>query len=340
MPQDILIVEDVEPTLKILGLSVKLQLNIEPFLANDPIKAFNILQQYPIKVLVTDQFMPHMTGTELVSKMRKELNLNIPCILLTGNKNQMDIVEAANLRFFQFIDKDNTQAQLYDAIRHALQYYDSQILGSSGMSVNILISERKSLLKLNPVVRWKISRILSIAQSITKDDSWETFYIAEKGVARKERKSFTRNVKATFEHTVDETSGFKLELGLGKIIPQLQSSIAKYENEKKITTKVIYEEAVTINVEHEVEIKEITGEPNKEDEVLCSREYQAAPIYTRVNCLVEAECTFCQIPHRFAICIDLLTDYLSLRQIEHFQGGIKRIDYTGIINGGYLPNKG
>ena len=109
MPQDILIVDDVKSYLDNLGLAVKLNLRIEPFLAEDPKQALEILRLYPIKVLVTDQIMPNMTGTQLVKKMQKELNLSIPCILLTGYSDRVDVAEAVNLGFFRFIHKDRAK---------------------------------------------------------------------------------------------------------------------------------------------------------------------------------------------------------------------------------------
>lgn len=98
-------------------------------------------------------------------------------------------------------------------------------------------------------------------------------------------------------------------------------------------SKVVFEEASSISVEHEVEIEKITGKHNPDGSVLCSREYQAAPAYTRLNCLIEADCNVCRISHNFGTSIDLPTNSLALRQIEHCEGGTQKIEYAGITKG-------
>ena len=65
MARDILIVEDKPDALANYGNRIRLTLGIEPFLAADAGQALNILHQYSVKVLVTDQDLGtnQMTGT-------------------------------------------------------------------------------------------------------------------------------------------------------------------------------------------------------------------------------------------------------------------------------------
>lgn len=72
-------VDDVKSYLDNVGKEIRL----EPFLSDSAEQTFEVLKSYPIKVLVTNQILGGMKGTQLVRNMRDELRLSISSILLT-----------------------------------------------------------------------------------------------------------------------------------------------------------------------------------------------------------------------------------------------------------------
>src|SRR5439155_571261 len=106
------------------GLKIRLDLELESYTASSGEEALSVLSYYPIKVLVTDQNMPGMTGTQLVWKVKDELGLRIHCIMLTGQSTAVDVQEAVNLGFSRFIKKSDAHSELPRAIRQAIELFD------------------------------------------------------------------------------------------------------------------------------------------------------------------------------------------------------------------------
>lgn len=330
MARDVLIVDDIKSALENFGIEVSLNLGIEPFLTDNPQQALDILRYYHIKVLVTDQEMPNMTGTELVRKVKKELGLKIPCILLTGYVDKVSVVDAVNLGFFRFIDKLNTHAELTQAIRQAIQQYEMDILPKYTIYIDKLLTKKKSFFKINPNTSLRLMRVSSIIDPFVRDDDWKTELIAQRGLCGKREISICRRTSATYECGIDTQLLYKTGFKLGDIISSLESSL---EGKIILTAKGKYEHEIEIKSNDTIEVKEITDNPTQEGLILQSREYQMAPVYTRINCLFRIDCNCCNIPKNFDLSVDLPTNRIALRQVEHFDKGQTKKLYTGFVIG-------
>ena len=98
-------------------------LHREPFTvltATSAIQALEVLDGMPIDVVVSDEQMPVMRGTEFLVKARKEYPSAVR-ILLTGKATVNTAVEAVNSgQIFKFLTKPCPPDVLAKAIRHAL----------------------------------------------------------------------------------------------------------------------------------------------------------------------------------------------------------------------------
>lgn len=109
---NILYVDDEEIHLKIFKLTFGKQYNV--FTAGSGIEALEILKKENIHLIITDQRMPEMTGTELLEKT-KELNSDIVKIILTGYSDVNTIERAVNnCGIYKYMVKpyDNGQMKL------------------------------------------------------------------------------------------------------------------------------------------------------------------------------------------------------------------------------------
>jgi DNA-binding NarL/FixJ family response regulator len=336
MPRDVLIVDDDRSALNNYGNEVRLNLMIEPFLSDDPNQAFDILRDYPIKVLVTDQVMPDMTGTELIKKIKEKLNLQIPCIMLTGYSDSVSVAEAVNLGVFRFIDKVNAHAELTQAIRQAIQRYEMDSLYNYVIDLDILLVKKKPLFIARPQVTLRLIRVTSIIDPFVREADWQTDLVAQRGVSGKHEITVKRHVASHCEYGVQaeivERSGFEI----GKAIAELKASI---EGKTALSTKVKYEKELTIEAKHTLEVKEITDQLTQEGLILQSREYQSAPVFSKINCILHLECSCCQITHKFDVSINLPTNSVALRQIEHYNKGPPKTIYTGFFSGNVVENE-
>lgn len=83
----ILIVDDEQMMLNILNFYISKQLNSEEYSIvafTNPNEAYDFVLNNSIDCIVTDFFMPEMTGLELAEKVKK-YNEKIPIILMSGS---------------------------------------------------------------------------------------------------------------------------------------------------------------------------------------------------------------------------------------------------------------
>ena len=101
----VLIVDDEENNIQLLKRTLRGQYNL--LTANDGIQALDIVKEYgdKISLIVSDQKMPVMEGTEFLKHVR-ETNPQIIKILLTGHVGTDILVSAINdCDLFQYILK-------------------------------------------------------------------------------------------------------------------------------------------------------------------------------------------------------------------------------------------
>ncbi|AXI02533.1 response regulator [Aquirhabdus parva] len=113
----ILLVDDEERILRSLSMLLRTQYQI--FATSDGHEALRILGQEKIHVIISDQRMPIMTGTELLSKA-KEIAPDTIRILLTGYSDADAALDALNDgEIFRYINKPWGPKELRETIAQA-----------------------------------------------------------------------------------------------------------------------------------------------------------------------------------------------------------------------------
>lgn len=114
----LLLVDDEERILRSLGLLLRLQYQV--LTTTDGREALQILRREKIHVLVSDQRMPIMTGTELLRQAR-EISPDTVRILLTGYADADAAVDAVNDgEIFRYINKPWGPKELRDTVAEAV----------------------------------------------------------------------------------------------------------------------------------------------------------------------------------------------------------------------------
>ena len=90
--------------------------------STSPAAAFDILAKHPVGVIISDQRMPEMSGTEFLSRVR-ELYPDTLRMVLSGYADLNSVTDAVNRgAIYKFLSKpwedDALRAQVAEAFRH------------------------------------------------------------------------------------------------------------------------------------------------------------------------------------------------------------------------------
>lgn len=123
-PIRILFVDDEERILR--SLAMQFRRHYEVLTENDPLRALQRLREEPVHVLVSDQRMPQMSGSQLLAQAR-EIAPDTLRILLTGYSDLDAAVEALNSGgIFRYLTKPWDQQEMAFTLRQAAEMVSRQ----------------------------------------------------------------------------------------------------------------------------------------------------------------------------------------------------------------------
>ncbi|MEE9441773.1 MAG: response regulator [candidate division Zixibacteria bacterium] len=124
---NILLVDDSPNVLKALKRIFRLTAGYTIFSAESGHEALGILENHEIDILITDENMPKMTGTELLNTIRV-LYPQVIRFMLTG-QSDIEIAKKAinNGEIYRFFTKPCDDFELLIAVRYALERKNLEI---------------------------------------------------------------------------------------------------------------------------------------------------------------------------------------------------------------------
>ncbi len=121
----ILVVDD-EPDI-LFSLRALLRRDFEVYTAESGAQALEILKQHPIHLIMTDQRMPEMTGTELLTRVQGTSSQAIR-IIFTGYADIKAVIDAINHgQIYRYLTKPWDPDELREVLFEACQHYDLQV---------------------------------------------------------------------------------------------------------------------------------------------------------------------------------------------------------------------
>ena len=118
--------------------------------ANTPDEAFELLARHPVGVVMSDQRMPLMRGTDFLARV-KQLHPDTVRIVLSGYTELQSVTEAINEgAIYKFLTKPWNDVQLAEEIEQAFRQYE-MVAESQRLQQRLRDSNREleSRLKLN-----------------------------------------------------------------------------------------------------------------------------------------------------------------------------------------------
>jgi DNA-binding response OmpR family regulator len=109
---DIIMIKAIEHKLKSEGYTIDV--------ATDGIQASEKISNNEYDLIMTDLLMPFFGGLELVNKVRNEMKLNVPIIVLTRVGNEDTIIEAFKLGADDYVTKPFSPNELSIRVKRLL----------------------------------------------------------------------------------------------------------------------------------------------------------------------------------------------------------------------------
>ncbi len=168
----VLFVDDEPEVIASLSLHLRRYFHVSP--ASNYVEALRLLQEDgPFAVILCDQQMPGMTGTQLLAKAR-ELAPDTVRVLLTGYADLEGAVEAINHgQIFRFLNKPSPPGAVVKALTDSVEQY-RLITAERVLLQETLHGSIKALIDVmsltNPVVFGKAHRIRTITLELIGDD--------------------------------------------------------------------------------------------------------------------------------------------------------------------------
>lgn len=129
---NILYIDDEESNLRIFRINFKRYYKV--FTTSSIQEAYQILRENPISLIITDQKMPEMSGTDFLKSIINEYP-DVIRIVLTGFADIQDIIQAINdCHIHQYVTKPYENGEMKNIIDKAIESYN-------------LAKERKDLLE-------------------------------------------------------------------------------------------------------------------------------------------------------------------------------------------------
>ena len=157
----VLYVDDEEPNLIVFEARLKDYVDIR--VASSGRDALKVMNQEEIPVVISDQVMPEMTGTELLAEVRSRHPYTVR-MLMTAYTNFDDVVEAINTgQVTRFIRKPWNAEDVLASIVNAYRYYET---AKENRLLSAQLLERERLSAVGHVAEGLVNELDSIAGTL------------------------------------------------------------------------------------------------------------------------------------------------------------------------------
>jgi len=242
----VLYVDDVPMNLKLFEATFRNDYHL--ILTEYPGEVLNILRKKEVQVVVSDQRMPEMTGTELLEKVAEEYP-DIRRYLLTAYTDTETVIEAVNRgRIHGYIKKPMQPEEIRHSINNSLEVYylrkknremmeelenvNRELLRLDGLKSEIIHSITKE-------ISMPLSRIMGtlhlLKNKIEGDELTEAVNILDRSVFKLEQFSLLAR-----QISVIKSPGYKLKKSMVSLKQVIQFSaieISEELREQRITLK-------------------------------------------------------------------------------------------------------
>lgn len=312
---DVLVVDDASDAANSYAQLIQNTYGLISKGTTDPEEAKSIVQHNDIKVIVLDQRMPIMNGTELWKEIKK-IASDVKAILCTAQATEKEIGEAMNIGFYKYIGKDKIK-DLPDTV---LMGYNEYFTQTKIKPQQIPISTNFSLKDLRNKLcyTFQIVGITKIGETGTSEDDWKTTLTLVQGEENQQEVEVEFGDKISLTHDEEIKISNELNFSTKSLIcfkDYLNSQIAqKYNSTYQISNNKRKKESKKYKI----------TENNIEKQY-----YESAPIFFAYRIVIEKSCKLCHSKQIVPIVVSKQTNKIRTRIIKIDNEGKKTIIETG-----------
>jgi CheY-like chemotaxis protein len=327
---DVLVVDDEHDAAQVFAELIATRTKLQTVVASTPADALTIAEESQPKVLVLDELMPIMKGTELFSHLRRLLP-DAAAIMLTQEEDVDDAVTATNLGYRYHMHK----SRIVELPAKVLELYIETIgrmLASESATPPVTVLRKRR--------RWGFGgyyELILVSSEVMEerhvaDLDWRAYTTVNAGQTIVQETKVESSGMLRIEAAEGEEIGFSCGVSIptSEISVGLQSALVHHRR----TTEV----ASSGSVERLEETFRLAAEPaNPTTLHVKTRQFELAPVFRRVRAVLDLTCSVCNQRSKLALGILEPTDLVALRHTDYLSDGTKRITDTGFRSVRQLP---
>lgn len=280
----IIVVDDDANAAKAFAELIEAKLRVPVHSEANPDEVLQIVRRHETKVVVLDQRMPLMNGTELYKRI-KEINPFVVALMLTGEADRQEVADAiSKLKYFDYIDKNDISG-LPGKVISALSAYERKLVDKHCTSITI---NRWNLWKTRFFTRrYEIVSIEEVSNNLVFNNKWKV---------KLELIATEQEVEDSYEYEDDLIIGDELEVKANiassitaRLLPTLKSDINTALTKRYNLTK---EKKSKKSKRNKRIFKLQDGIENGKSAIKKLFEY--APIYVHYRIIIKKECRLCR----------------------------------------------
>jgi len=284
-------------------------------------KVMEVIRTGTVKVVVLDERMPKMNGTDLFKKIH-QINPNIQAVLLTGEADRSDIIKATKLGYSDYLEKSNI-SELPGKVMVAYTQYEAGIVKQS--------NEEQPLNFINPLktrfgfYRYTICSVELVDKTFTFEDGWKT----QLALASSEHTQ-EYSYEYTKECIVKAGAEFRKSANMGLEAGKLAS--LKSQLDTVVTSHI--DSSMSLSVTHKKKISQTykLQDGIEEGKQAVKKVFESNPVFFKFNVLLKKYCRLCGNVQIFPIEVyKRIPKEMTRVQIFYADGSNRTIE-TGTIS--------
>ena len=319
---DVLVVDDIASSALTFSALISRGTGLVTSSTDDPVEALRLVATEAIAVVVLDERMPDLSGTELFARIR-EIDGRTQAIMLTAEADQAEVGRALNLGFSAFLEKKQVQ----DLPKLVMErFIDFQAQLALDMEQKNAASRSRFAVRgrFLPTLRRHrtfvaVSHLTVLDEHCAPDGLWQTVERIEAG------ETITTVLAVSHDQTVVVETERVHTHGAHASLPTLQlvTPAVKQEIERRVSREITRRRATERRVERTLTLPVETQD--RDTPQIRSRSRQEALSCTKVRVILEVNCTCCE-QRGFTSLVAYVPDGGVLsRQVDTYSDGLKRV---------------